>query len=122
MGTKLEGKRVAFIATDGFEQVELTEPLKALEEEGAQCAVIAPKNGKIRGWNKTEWGEEIDVDVNIEEADPTDYDAVVLPGGVMNPDKLRVIPKVLSFVRRIFDAGKPVGAICHGPWTLIDAG
>jgi protease I len=122
MGTKLEGKRIAIVATDGFEQVELTEPMKALESEGAECDVISPKEGKIKGWKHVAWGDEITVDVAIEDADASSYDALVLPGGVMNPDKLRVIPEVISFIRAFFDAGKPVGAICHGPWTLIDAG
>jgi protease I len=122
MGTKLEGRRVAFVATDGFEQVELTKPLEALRKLGAECDVIAPKPGKIRGWKHTHWGDEIGVDLTIEDADAARYDALVLPGGVMNPDKLRVMPQVLAFVRAFFDAGKPVGAICHGPWTLIDAG
>jgi protease I len=122
MGTKLEGKKVAFVVTDGFEQVELTEPLKALEDEGAECDVVSPKEGKVRGWKFVDWGDEIDVDVSLNEADASTYDALVLPGGVINPDKLRIIPEVLAFVRKFFDAGKPVGAICHGPWTLIDAG
>lgn len=122
MGTKLEGKKVAIVATDGVEQVELTAPKEALEAEGAECDVIAPKAGKIKGWQHVKWGDEIDVDVDIGHADASRYDALVLPGGAMNPDKLRVIPEVQAFVRAFFDAGKPVGAICHGPWTLIDAG
>ncbi len=122
MGTKLEGKRIAFLATDGFEQSELLEPLKGLEEEGAECDVVSPKEGKIRGWKHGNWGDSVDVDVKLAEADADAYDALVLPGGVINPDKLRVIPEALAFVRKFFDAGKPIGAICHGPWTLIDAG
>jgi protease I len=121
MATKLEGKKVAILATDGFEQVELTEPLRALEAEGAECDVVAPKSGKIRGFKHAQWGDEVDVDVTLEDADPDAYDALVLPGGVMNPDKLRMNPAAVSFVRRFFEAKKPVGAICHGPWTLIDA-
>jgi protease I len=122
MGTKLEGKRVAIVVADGFEQVELTEPRKALAAEGATCEIISPKEGKVKGWNFKEWGDELDVDVPLAQANADDYDALLLPGGVMNPDKLRVIPEVRSFVKRFFDAGKPVAAICHGPWTLIDAG
>ncbi|MBX3192810.1 MAG: type 1 glutamine amidotransferase [Labilithrix sp.] len=122
MGTKLEGKKVAFVVTDGFEQHELTGPLKALADEGADCDVISPKDGKVKGWKLGDWGDEIEVDVNLKDADASTYDALVLPGGVINPDKLRVMPEVIVFVRKFFDAGKPVGAICHGPWTLIDAG
>lgn len=121
MGSKLEGKKVAILATDGFEQVELTEPLKALRAAGAECDVVAPKAGKIRGFKFTDWGDEVDVDVTLEDADPDAYDALVLPGGVINPDRLRIMPEAVSFVRRFFEAKKPVGAICHGPWTLINA-
>lgn len=122
MGKRLEGKRVAFVVTDGFEQSELTGPLEALRREGAACDVISPKDEKVRGWQHHDWGDEIDVDVPLREADPGAYDALVLPGGQMNPDVLRTIPAVLTFVREFFEAGKIVGAICHGPWTLIDAG
>lgn len=119
---KLDGKKVAFVVTDGFEQVELTGPKDALEREGATCEIISPKEGKVKGWQHTKWGDELSVDVPMAQAKADDYDALVLPGGVMNPDKLRVIPEVLAFVKRFFADGKPVGAICHGPWTLIDAG
>jgi protease I len=122
MAAKLDGKKIAIVVTDGFEQVELTSPKEALEAAGATCEIISPKEGKVKGWNHTEWGDELDVDLPIAQADAGDYDALVLPGGVMNPDKLRVIPEVVKFVKSFFDAGKPVGAICHGPWTLIDAG
>jgi protease I len=122
MAGKLDGKNIAIVVTDGFEQVELTSPKQALEGAGATCEIISPKEGKVKGWNHTEWGDELAVDVPIAQADADDYDALVLPGGVMNPDKLRVIPEVLEFVKSFFDAGKPVGAICHAPWTLIDAG
>jgi protease I len=121
MAGKLRGRKVAFVVTDGFEQVELTDPRKALEREGAVCDLIAPKEGKVRGWKHTEWGDELHVDVPLAQADPEEYDALVLPGGVMNPDKLRAIPEVLELVRRFFESSKVVGAICHGPWTLIDA-
>jgi protease I len=118
----LAGKRVAIIATDGFEQSELLEPRKALEAAGATIDVVSPKAGKIKGWNKTGWGVDVQVNQTIDTVDARDYDALVLPGGVMNPDKLRRNPHVLRFVADIFDQGKPVAAICHGPWTLIDAG
>jgi len=119
---KLDGLKVAILATDGFEQSELLEPRKALQQAGATTEVVAPKSGKIRGWNHTEWGEEVGVDKELQQADPEQYDALVLPGGVMNPDKLRAIPEAVSFAKSFFDAGKPVAAICHGPWTVLEAG
>jgi len=122
MEQSLKGKKVAILATDGFEQSELTEPLNALENAGATAHIVSPKAGAIKGWKHTEWGDSFAVDATLEEADPHHYDALVLPGGVMNPDKLRRDPKVQQFVRSFFEEGKPVGAICHGPWTLIDAG
>jgi PfpI family intracellular protease len=118
----LEGIRVAILATDGFEQSELTEPRKALDAAGAVTKVVSPKSGKLRGWNHKEWGEEVQVDQPLDAADPQNYDALVLPGGVMNPDALRMQPKAVAFVKSFFDAGKPVGAICHGPWTVIESG
>jgi protease I len=118
----LDGKRVAILVTDGFEQVELLEPRKALDEAGAHTEVVAPKPGKVKGWNHTDWGQEVAVDRTLDEARPADYDALLLPGGVMNPDKLRRVEAAQRFVRHFFDEGKPVAAICHGPWTLIDAG
>jgi protease I len=121
MSDKLKGKRVAILATDGVEQVELLEPQKALEEAGAKTDVISPKDGKIKGWNHTEWGQEIPVDVNLKSADQNNYDALVLPGGVMNPDYLRMDPAAVQFVKSFFDSGKPVGSICHGPWLLVEA-
>lgn len=119
---KLDGLKVAILATDGFEQSELLEPRKALQQAGATTEVVAPKAGKIRGWNHTEWGQEVGVDRELKEADPEQYDALVLPGGVMNPDKLRAIPEAVSFAKSFFEAGKPVAAICHGPWTVVEAG
>jgi protease I len=118
----LDGKRVAILVADGFEQVELTEPRKALEDAGAEARIVSPAEGKVRGWNHTEWGEEMPVDQPLEQARPQDYDALLLPGGVINPDKLRIIPEAVDFVRAFFEARKPVAAICHGPWTLIEAG
>jgi protease I len=122
MEQKLEGKKVAIVVADGFEQVEMTEPRKALEAAGADTEIISPGKTRVKGWNMKEWGDEFEVDRPIEEARAEDYDALLLPGGVMNPDKLRRNPAVQRFVRSFFNAGKPVAAICHGPWTLIDAG
>lgn len=122
MAASLQGKKVAILATDGVEQVELLEPRKALREAGADAKVISPKGGKIKGWDMDHWGEEISVDVPLDSASANDFDALLLPGGVMNPDKLRTNEKAVRFVREMVNAGKPVAAICHGPWTLIEAG
>ncbi|MBX3200667.1 MAG: type 1 glutamine amidotransferase [Labilithrix sp.] len=122
MGKKLEGKRVAFLVTDGFEQEELTGPKRALEDEGARCDIVSPKDGKVKGWKHVKWGDEFEVDQPLGQAKPDDFDSLVLPGGQINPDVLRADKDVQRFVRAFFDAGKPVGAICHGPWILIDAG
>jgi protease I len=122
MAENLHGKRVAILATDGFEQVELTEPRKALDGAGATTEVIAPQSGTIRGWKMKEWGDTIKVDKSLDQARPQDYDALLLPGGVMNPDRLRMDPKAVAFVREFVMLGRPVAAICHGPWTLVEAG
>lgn len=122
MGQNLNGKRVAILATDGFEQSELESPKAALEKAGAKAEVISPKGGKIKGWKDADWGSEVAVDVELGKADAGSYDALVLPGGVMNPDKLRADDEAVAFVKAFVDAGKPIGAICHGPWTLIEAG
>ncbi len=122
MAQALQDLKVAILVTDGFEQVELIEPRKALEQAGAQVRVISPMKGKVKGWNHTDWGIEIPVDEPLDQAQAERYDALVLPGGVMNPDKLRRNERALSFVKGFFDKGKPVAVICHGPWTLIDAG
>jgi protease I len=119
---RLDGLRVAILATDGFEQSELTEPRRALDAAGASTKVISPKAGKVRGWNHKEWGEEVSVDQPLESADPENFDALLLPGGVMNPDSLRMQPKAVKFVKSFFDSGKPVAAICHGPWTIVESG
>jgi protease I len=119
----LAGRKIAVLATDGFEQSELTEPKRLLEEAGAQVSVITPSDAKqIRGWDHTDWGQSVRVDQALEQTDAADYDALLLPGGVINPDKLRTQPAVLALVNAFNDAGKPVAAICHGPWTLINAG
>jgi protease I len=118
----LQGKRIAILATDGFEQAELLEPRKALDEAGATTVVVSPKEGKIKGWNHTNWGAEVEVDVSLKTAKAEDFHALLLPGGVMNPDHLRMNPEAVMFVKRFADAEKPIAAICHGPWTLIEAG
>lgn len=121
--THLAGRRIAILATDGFEQSELTEPKRLLEQAGAQTDVIAPGDAsEIKGWSKGDWGDTVDVNVALEDARPDHYDALMLPGGVMNPDKLRLEPAAIALIKAFDEAGKPVAAICHGPWTLIDAG
>jgi protease I len=122
MADHLNGKRVAILVANGFEQIEMTDPREALEGAGATTDLVSVQSDEVKGWNRTEWGDTFAVDVPIEEADPDDYDALLLPGGVMNPDKLRREERVQKFVRSFFDEGKPVASICHGPWTLIDAG
>jgi protease I len=122
MNEQLNGKKVAILVTDGFEQVELTEPRQALEDAGATTKIVSPHEGRVKGWNHSFWGDEFIVNVPLEAADANDFDALLLPGGVMNPDKLRRNEQALQFVKAFFAAGKPVAAICHGPWTLIDAG
>ena len=121
----LAGKRIAILATEGFEEVELTKPKKALEEAGAQVDVIAPeagiKDGTIKAWDMTDWGKKVDVDVKLTQADANSYDALHLPGGVMNPDHLRQNVDAVAFVKSFFTADKPVSAICHAAWTLIEA-
>jgi protease I len=117
----LQGKRIAILVTDGFEQVELLEPRKALDEAGATTKVVSPAGKKVKGWNHKEWGDELPVDVPLESAKADEFDALLLPGGVMNPDNLRMKPKAVEFVKHFTDAGKPVASICHGPWTLVEA-
>lgn len=121
MKNSLIGKKVAILVTDGFEQSELEQPRAALEKAGAKAEVVSPKSGSVRGWDKDDFGKEITVDVQIEEAAPESYDALLLPGGVMNPDKLRMVPEAVQFVSHFFATGKPVAAICHGPQILIEA-
>lgn len=122
MSEKLDGKKIAILVTDGFEQSELTGPREALEKAGAKCLVVSPKDGKVKGWKHTDWGDEIAVDLPLKNAKAEDFDALVLPGGQMNPDVLRGMPEVQALVKGFYDAGKPIGAICHGPWSLINAG
>jgi protease I len=133
----LTGLRVAILVTDGFEQVELVEPRQALVQAGVAASVVSPdsiissitpnssvvpKSGHVRGWKFTEWGDEFPIDMPLDQARPGDFDALLLPGGMINPDILRLNPKAVAFVKAFLDANKPVAAICHGPWTIIDAG
>jgi protease I len=118
----LQGKKIAILVTDGFEQVELLEPRKALDQAGATTQVVSPKDNKVKGWNFKEWGQEVPVDVPLNSANPEEFDALLLPGGVISPDKLRMMPEAVAFVRQFVEDGKPIGAICHGPWTLIETG
>lgn len=122
MAQDLSGKRVAILITEGVEQVELTEPRAALEQAGATAEIVSPEDGSVRAWNHTKWGESFPVDVPLSTAKADQYDALLLPGGVMNPDHLRMNSEAVEFVRHFSDSGKPIAAICHGPWTLIEAG
>lgn len=122
MASELNGKRIAILATDGFEESELLDPRKALEASGATTVLISPKDGEIKGWKHTEWGQPVKVDKPLADANPNDYDALVLPGGVMNPDHLRMDPAAVNFVKQFVATGKTTAAICHGPWTLIETG
>jgi protease I len=121
MPGKLEGKKVAILATDGFEQSELLEPCKALREAGAEAVIVAPKAGRIQGMKHAEKGEQVEVNLTLDQADADEFDALVLPGGVMNPDALRMNPKAVHFVKDFHAARKPIAAICHGPWLLVEA-
>lgn len=118
----ISGKRVAILATHGFEQSELEVPLAKLKEAGAQVHVISLEKGEIKGWDEDDWGNPVAVDHTLDEASAADYDALVLPGGQINPDLLRVEDKALAFVKAFWDAKKPIGAICHAPWLLVEAG
>ncbi len=118
----LSGKRIAILATNGFEQSELEVPLAKLREAGATVEVVSPESGEIKGWDNKDWGRAVPVDRMLGEAHPSDYDALVLPGGVINPDLLRVEPKAIDFVKAFWTDSKVIGAICHGPWLLVEAG
>jgi protease I len=119
---RLNGKRVAILVAEGFEQVEMTGPRKALDDAGAETKIVSPAKGEVQGWNHYTPAERFNVDVPVEQANAGEFDALMLPGGVANPDQLRMNPKAVQFVRSFFDEGKPIGVICHGPWTLIEAG
>src|SRR6476661_8341863 len=122
MARKLEGKKVAILVTDGFEQVEMTKPKQALDEAGAETTIVSLKSGQIQGMHHADKGDKFDVDLTINDAQPSEFDALMIPGGLMNPDALRANEEAVSFTRHFFVEGKPVAAICHGPWVLIDAG
>lgn len=122
MASNLQGKKIAILATDGFEQAELMEPRKALDQAGAQTVVVSPKSGEIKGWNREEWGQSVKVDRALDQARAEEFDALLLPGGVMNPDHLRMEPRAVEFVRSFVSSGKTVAAICHGPWMLVETG
>jgi protease I len=119
---ELSGKKIAILATNGFEQSELEVPRDALKAAGATVEIISLEAGEIKGWDKKDWGRPVKVDKTLDEASPSDYDAIVLPGGQINPDLLRVEPKALSFIKNILDAKKVVAAVCHAPWLLIETG
>jgi len=121
MTNDLKGKRIAILVADGFEQVELTEPRKALKDAGAITEIVSPAEGEVQGWNHHDKADKFRVDVELDAAHPDHYDALLLPGGVANPDQLRTFPKAVEFVRSFFKDGKPVAAICHGPWMLAEA-
>lgn len=121
MAGQLAGTRVAALVSKGFEQVELFEPRQALETAGAIVHVVSPEAHTVLGWNHTEWGDEVTVDRTLDQARADDYDALLLPGGVMNPDRLRMNPKAVQLVKQFFEDGKPIAVICHGPWTLVEA-
>ena len=114
--------KVAIVVENGFEEVELVKPRQALDEAGAETAIVSPKNERVRAWSFTHWSDYFRVDVPLDRARPDDFDALLLPGGVINPDKLRTQPQAVAFVQAFFDAGKPVASLCHGPWTVIEAG
>ncbi len=118
----IANKRVAILATHGFEQSELFEPKAALDEAGAETTVVSLEAGEIKGWKDKDWGESIAVDATVTDCDPQEFDALLLPGGVMNPDQLRMNPEAVSFAKTFLKSGKPIGAICHGPWLLVETG
>lgn len=122
MGNELNGKRIAILVADGFEQVELTEPQKALQAAGARTEIVSPAKGEVQGWKHDDKADKFPVDIQLESADAKSFDALLLPGGVRNPDLLRTEPAAVQFVKDFVNAGKPIAAICHGPWTLIEAG
>jgi protease I len=122
MSTQLNGRRIAILVTDGFEQIELTSPREALEKAGAKCVVISPKGGEVQGFKHHDKADRIKVDLELSKADPNEFDGVLLPGGVINGDALRIENKAQQFVQEMDRAGKPVMVICHGPWLLVSAG
>ncbi|HZP59784.1 MAG TPA: type 1 glutamine amidotransferase domain-containing protein [Opitutaceae bacterium] len=121
MNEELTGKKVAILLTDGFEQAEMVQPREALQKAGAKTELVSPNDRTVTGWAEKDFGDSFNVDVPLKKANADEYDALLLPGGVMNPDKLRTLPAAVEFVRKFFEAGKPVAAICHGPQLLIEA-
>jgi protease I len=121
MNKQIKDVKVAILVANGFEQSELAEPKKALDQAGAKTFIVSPIKGKVKGWKEKQWGDEFSVDKELNQANPEEYDALLLPGGVMNPDTLRMDPAAIAFVKHFIDEHKPIAAICHGPWTLIDA-
>jgi protease I len=119
---ELEGCKVAILVEDGFEEIELVKPRQALDGAGAETAIVSPRSDRVRAWSFTDWSDYFKVDVPLDRARSDDFDALLLPGGVINPDKLRLQPQAVAFVEAFFSAGKPVASICHGPWTVIEAG
>jgi protease I len=117
----LNGKKIAILVANGFEQVELTEPRRALDNASAKTEIVSPESNKVKGWKSKEWGDEFAVDKPLSQARVSDYDALLLPGGVMNPDKLRLHQEAIDFVKEFYNQSKPIAAICHGPWILVDA-
>ena len=122
MSNELNGMRVAILVDNGFEQVEMTKPREALQDAGAETTIVSPQEREVRGWQHTEWGDTFPIDEKLDTAHQEVYDALLLPGGVMNPDHLRMNPKAVAFVKAFFANGRPVAAICHGPWTVLEAG
>jgi len=122
MAGQLRNKRIAALVDNGFEQSELLEPKQALEAAGAKVDIVSPQNFRVKGWQHDDWAQGVSVDRNLDDANPDEYDGLLLPGGVMNPDQLRMNPTAVRFVKSFVEAGKPIAAICHGPWTLIEAG
>ena len=122
MQENLHGISVAILIDNGFEEVEMTKPRQALDEAGAKTAIVSPAGQEVKAWDMKHWGRTFSVDLPLEKAKPEDFDALLLPGGVMNPDKLRMRPEAVAFVKAFFDARKPVAAICHGPWMVIESG
>lgn len=121
MAYNLNGKKIAILVANGFEQVEMTEPRKALNDAGAETVLISPEEKQVKGWKSTQWGDEFSVDLPLSQAKAGNYDALLLPGGVINPDKLRMNKQAVDFVKAFYQQSKPIAAICHGPWLLIDA-
>ncbi len=118
----LHGKKIAILIDNGFEEVEMTKPRTALNEAGAETFIVSPQQSKVRAWNFTDWSQDYPVDRPLDRANPDEYDALLLPGGVINPDRLRMQPKAVAFAKSFFEAGKPVASICHGPWMIIEVG